>query len=68
MDISFSAEDREFQQEVKDWLAQAWPQELRDKQAKSALGKLSKDDIVAWQKRLAEKGWAATNWPKEYGG
>ena len=33
-----------------------------------ALGKLSKEDLVGWQKRLAEKGWAATNWPTEYGG
>ena len=30
--------------------------------------KLSKEDLVGWQKRLAEKGWAATNWPKEHGG
>lgn len=68
MDISFSEEDRAFQTEVRSWLAEAWPQEMRDKQNKSALGKLSKDDLVGWQKRLAEKGWAATNWPKEYGG
>ena len=24
--------------------------------------------MVGWQKRLADKGWAATNWPAEYGG
>lgn len=68
MDISFSEEDRQFQQEVRDWLEGAWPQEMRDKQARSALGKLSKDDLVSWQKRLADKGWAATNWPVEHGG
>ena len=45
----------QFRQEVRDWLSQAWPQEMRDKQARSALGKLSKDDLVGWQKRLAEK-------------
>ena len=68
MDISFSQEDREFQAEVRDWLAQAWSKELQVQQGKSALGRLSKDDIIGWQKKLAEKGWAATNWPKEYGG
>ncbi|MEQ8783533.1 MAG: acyl-CoA dehydrogenase family protein [Roseibium album] len=68
MDLSFSDQDRQFQQEVREWLATAWPQEMRDKQARSALGKLSKDDLVGWQKRLAEKGWAAQNWPVEYGG
>lgn len=68
MDLSFSEEDRKFQQEVREWLETAWPKEMREKQARSALGKLSKDDIVAWQKRLYEKGWAAPNWPAEYGG
>ena len=68
MDISFSEEDRAFQQEARSWLETAWPQEIRDKQARSAQGRISKEDIVAWQKRLAEKGWAATNWPAEFGG
>ncbi len=68
MDISFTEEDRQFQREVRQWLDEAWPQEMRDKQARSALGRLSKDDHVQWQKRLAERGWAGTNWPKEYGG
>ena len=68
MDISFNESDRQFQQEVRTWLETAWPQEMRDKQSKSALGKLAKEDFVAWQKRLAERGWAATNWPKEHGG
>ena len=58
MDLTFSQQDRAFQQEVRDWLSHAWPQEMRDKQARSALGKLSKEDLVGWQKRLAEKGWA----------
>ena len=68
MDLSFSEQDRAFQAEVRNFLDEAWPQEMRDKQSRSALGKLSKDDLVGWQKRLATKGWAATNWPKEYGG
>ena len=68
MNLAFSDQDRSFQQEVRDWLIEAWPKEMRDKQSRSALGKLSKEDLVSWQKRLAEKGWAGANWPKEYGG
>ena len=68
MDLTFSDQDRAFQSDVRSWLELAWPQEMRDKQSRSALGKLSKDDLVGWQKRLSEKGWAATNWPTEYGG
>ena len=38
MDLTFSNEDRAFQQEVRDWLEQGWPQKMRDKQSSSALG------------------------------
>ena len=68
MDFSFSDEDRAFQLEVREWLETAWPQAMRDKQDKSALRKLSKEDHVAWQQRLAERGWAARNWPVKHGG
>ena len=68
MNLKFSEEDLAFQKEVREFLATAWPQEVRERQARSALGRLTKDDQVRWQKALAKKGWAATNWPKEYGG
>ncbi len=68
MDLSFTDADRAFQLEVRNWLATAWPEDVRRKQARSALGRLSKDDHVRWQKALAGKGWAAVNWPKEEGG
>jgi len=68
VDFAFSEDDRQFQAEVREWLQQAWPEEMRERQARSALEKLSKDDIVRWQQKLAEKGWAAVDWPVEYGG
>ncbi len=66
--MSFSDADRKFQTEVRTWLADAWPEELRKRQGRSALGRLSKEDHVRWQKALAAKGWAAVDWPKEHGG
>jgi len=66
--LTFTEEDRNFQHEAREWLETAWPEEMRERQRRSALGKLSKDDLVSWQKKLAAKGWAATNWPEEYGG
>ena len=62
MKLEFSKEDVQFQTEVRDWLDEAWPSELREKQGRSALGRLSKADLVGWQKRLASKGWATNSW------
>ena len=63
MNIDFSAEELTFQQEVSAFLAAELPSDIRDKAASSI--ELTKDDFVTWQKILAKKGWAATNWPVE---
>ena len=68
MNLSFDDQDFRFQTNVREWLSVNWPEEMRAKQKKSALKKLSKEDLVSWQKRLAKKGWAAPNWPVEFGG
>lgn len=68
MDVAFSDSDRKFQAEVRAWLDTSWPESIRQKQRRSTLERLSKEDRVAWQKRLYEKGWAARDWPEEHGG
>ncbi|HAY06958.1 MAG TPA: acyl-CoA dehydrogenase family protein [Hyphomonas sp.] len=68
MDLSLSPADLKFQQEVRDWVAANFDDELRAKMALSKNGYVDKDSQVAWQKKLASKGWIAPNWPKEYGG
>ena len=68
MDLSFTKEDLEFQQEVRDWIAEAYTPELRAKMAMSKNGYLDKEGQVEWQKRLYAKGWVAPNWPEKYGG
>ena len=50
MHLTFTEEDRNFQHEAREWLETAWPEEMRERQRRSALGKLSKDDLVSWQK------------------
>jgi alkylation response protein AidB-like acyl-CoA dehydrogenase len=66
MNLNFTAEEKDFQQEVQQFLQQKLPKETARK-TKSALH-LSKSECVEWQKILYKQGWAATNWPVEHGG
>jgi alkylation response protein AidB-like acyl-CoA dehydrogenase len=65
--LAFTPEDRAFQKEVRDWIAENYTPDLRAKSAASKNGYLDKEGQVAWQKKLYE-GWVAPNWPVEYGG
>ena len=66
MDIIFSAEELAFQQEVRTFLKEKYPDDIRKKQDSGI--PLSRGDMIRWQKILYEQGWAAVNWPVEYGG
>ncbi len=66
MDLSFSAEEIAFRDEVRAFLDAECPADIRDKVERQL--HLVKDDWVRWQQILYAKGWAAENWPVEYGG
>lgn len=61
MNLEFTAEEKAFQQEVRDWLAANKPD------FPPALT-FEREQIMAWEQTLASKGWLAVSWPKEYGG
>ncbi|MGC6471957.1 MAG: acyl-CoA dehydrogenase family protein [Parvibaculales bacterium] len=64
MDLAFTDEQVAFRQEVRTFLEESYPQELREKR----IGALTKEDFLSWHKILAAKGWVAPAWPEEYGG
>ena len=66
MDLSFSAEDLAFQREVRAFIAENYPADI--KAHFDAGFEPRKEDFVRWQKILYEKGWVAPAWPKQYGG
>jgi alkylation response protein AidB-like acyl-CoA dehydrogenase len=68
MELAFSKEDLKFRDEVRAFIAEKYDEDLRRKMAFSKNGYLDKEGQVKWQKALYERGWAAVNWPKEYGG
>jgi len=68
MDLAFSPEDEAFRDEVRAFIDRAYDDSLRRQMAQSKNGYLDKEGQVKWQKALYRQGWAAPNWPKEYGG
>jgi alkylation response protein AidB-like acyl-CoA dehydrogenase len=66
MNLDFSPEDVAFREEVRTFIAEHYPKDLRAKQDSGE--PLSKDDYLAWHKVLAKKGWVAPSWPVEHGG
>lgn len=66
MDLSYSAEEEAFRQQVKDFLKDAVPADLAEKVRRDLT--LSKEDMVRWQQILGRKGWLAARWPKQHGG
>jgi alkylation response protein AidB-like acyl-CoA dehydrogenase len=68
MDLSFSKEDNAFRDDVRAFIAEAYDEDLRTRNAQSKNGYLDKESMLKWQRALYRKGWAAPNWAKEYGG
>lgn len=66
MDLTLTAEDEAFRQEVRAFIAAEYPQSLRDTLASGA--EPTREDYLSWMRILAKKGWLAASWPKEYGG
>ena len=66
MDLEFTDELRNFQQEVRAFIEERLPVDLRKKVERFL--KLGKEDYLRWQDILAEKGWLVYSWPVEHGG
>ena len=64
MDLTFSDDELAFRDEFRSWLAENPPPpdpgDVGDDARNAWRG--------AWQRQLYEGGWAAPNWPNEYGG
>ena len=66
MDLEFTDELRDFQQEVRAFIEERLPGDLRTKVERFST--LGKDDYLRWQDILAERGWLVHSWPEEHGG
>ena len=67
MDFHDSAEESAFRTQVREFIAGELPKHVKPGQPAPG----PEDDPQAhagWRKALAQKGWIAPHWPKEYGG
>jgi alkylation response protein AidB-like acyl-CoA dehydrogenase len=68
MDLNWSAADKRFRDEVREFLDAKLTADLREKGKKLTSVYADYDTGMKWQRILHEKGWVAPAWPKEYGG
>ncbi len=66
MDLTYSATELAFRDEVSAWLRDNLPVDLRAKVANYA--HLTREELLRWHRILAAKGWIAPSWPTEWGG
>ena len=64
MKYEFTAEEQGFRQEVKDFLAKEWTDDSFAVEGSEEAHATE----MNMRKKLANQGWLALSWPKEYGG
>jgi alkylation response protein AidB-like acyl-CoA dehydrogenase len=66
MDLRHTADEQAFRQEVRSFVQEQLPADIRAK----VLGflRVEREDYVRWQRILAARGWGAPGWPVEFGG
>ena len=66
MDLSFTAEELLFRDELRGWLSVNVPKEWEGVREEPLEHRF--EFLRRWQRRLYDAGWAGISWPKEYGG
>ena len=66
MQLEFTPEERAFRAEVRTFIAENYPADVRAKQDQGL--ELGKEDFLTWHRIVAKQGWSVPAWPVEYGG
>ncbi len=65
MNLDFTPEEIAFRDEVRSFITENYPAEMKGRTPKEDL---ERHEYLAWHKVLGKKGWSAPAWPTEYGG
>src|SRR5262245_51983422 len=69
MNFDFSEQEEAFRKDVRHWLEQNLPDDLRGRAF--AASRADRDEVQrlrAWQKRMYEAGYCGMDWPRTFGG
>lgn len=66
MNLSFTAAEQAFREEVRAFVREKLPEATRRKVLQGR--EVTADEMMSWHRVLAEHGWGAPTWPKEHGG
>jgi alkylation response protein AidB-like acyl-CoA dehydrogenase len=67
MNLHYTSEQTRFREEVRSFLDQNLPPDIRDRVLNGG-HRAEPEDIRRWQRILHQRGWGASSWPKEFGG
>jgi alkylation response protein AidB-like acyl-CoA dehydrogenase len=68
VEFSYPAEVEEFRTELRDWLSANLTSELIAARRPAGRDDAAFDMLRAWNQTMADAGWAAVSWPRDYGG
>ncbi|WP_319448658.1 MULTISPECIES: acyl-CoA dehydrogenase family protein [unclassified Mycobacterium] len=68
MDFSYPAEVEQFRKELRGWLAEHLTDEVVAAGRSHGKDAGAFDLLRAWDARVADAGWGAVSWPRDYGG
>lgn len=68
MDFSYPSEVEQFRIELRDWLSENLTGELVAARRSTGRDDATFEMLRAWDRTMADAGWAAVSWPREYGG
>ena len=68
MDYHYPPDTLPFRQEVRQWLDVNLDESLKGQSNRGALAAEQLGELRAWNRKLADAGYAAISWPPEYGG
>ena len=68
MDFSYPADVERFRAELREWLSANLTDELIAARRPSGHNDVVFEKLRTWNRTMADAGWAAVSWPREYGG